>query len=63
MHRSSESLAALATALAKAQAASRQPGKIADRDHPDRAARGGTAASAMRLSPAGSNRSQDARPA
>ena len=55
MHRSSESVAALAAALAKAQAELGQSGEVADRHHPHRPARGrASAASAMRRSPAGS---------
>ena len=34
MHRSSKSIGAIAAALAKAQAETHQPGKIADRDDP-----------------------------
>ena len=34
MHRSSETIGAIAAALAKAQGELDQPGKVADRDHP-----------------------------
>ena len=40
MPRSSETVAALASALAKAQAESRQPGKVPDGHDPDRRDRG-----------------------
>ena len=41
MHRSSELVAALAAALAKAQAELVNPGEVADRRHSQRAGRGG----------------------
>ena len=61
MHRSSETVAALAAALAKAQAELINPEKIADRRHSNRTGRGGGTDFTTR--PSRARCAQDARPA
>ena len=64
MPRSSESVAALASALGQGAGRARQPGEVADRHHPERPGRGGGAQ--LPLCPAlerARHRAQDAGPA